>query len=1019
MHDILLRRDGSVWVATASGIEIYRPDGSSSTIATVDGFPLGAVTGLAEDPAGMVWATSGISFTGAIRWDGLRWRRFGPADGLDQRLYHRVLPDKAGTLWFLGLETPTRMGGDSRQKSGVFVYLEGRFVRWGDDHAPLHRSTYSLAEGADSSLWFGTNTGLSQWSRGSWRQWTTAHGLLNNRVFTLAVDRTGVVWFGDQTNGVGRLEGGQVSYLTTADGLLDDAVWDLKADESGKLWIATRGGLNSYAQGGWATFDVASGLTHTALWPVLRAGNRIFVGTWGGGTAILRLPSEYEHLPRVVFDPPVYDDGVLRVQWRAFGWWGNPGRSLETRYRLDGGSWSAWSDQNSVRLDAASSGDHALQVQAKDLFARYDPRGSGLRLNIEGPALLRPVVYLPLAALVLAILALVSMMAHRQAHHRRELRNLEETSRILLDAAPDTLYLLDPSGRIIAMNQAARHLPEIPPVGSRLFDVLPAPLAASRRAALEQVLSSKEPLVLEDQHDGRFYEHSIRPVLDGSGRLRRIALSSRDITDRRQLEGTMRSTVQFLRQILESSTTVAIISTDRQGTILFWNTGASNLLGHTPEEMVGRKSLGALLPAGEGEGQEELVQTMMSVLGERETVVRVLSVVHQDGRIRKIRVTISPQTDIGGMVQGMLVIGEDMTAQEAARRETEQAERLLRLLAFTLNCAKDAFVVTDLDNVILYVNQAFLEMYGYAEEELLGENVMIVRSHASPPALTEQILAATRNAGWSGEVLNRRKNGEEFPVELWTSTVTNEEGEAVALVGVSREISERKRAEDQIRSSLREKEVLLKEIHHRVKNNLQVITSLLSLQAGKLANAEMQAILKESQTRVKSMALVHEELYQSDDLSRVDFADYIRRLTTNLFHTYQTGPVAISLLVEVEEIFLAVDTAIPCGLIINELVSNALRHAFTGKNGGTVTIRLQRDGAVHVLTVADDGIGLPDSIDPGSTETLGLQLVSTLTRQLGGVLVVTRTQGTKFEIQFVEHQQQRAGTARSMYGGQG
>ena len=108
------------------------------------------------------------------------------------------------------------------------------------------------------------------------------------------------------------------------------------------------------------------------------------------------------------------------------------------------------------------------------------------------------------------------------------------------------------------------------------------------------------------------------------------------------------------------------------------------------------------------------------------------------------------------------------------------------------------------------------------------------------------------------------------------------------------------------------------------------------------------------------MALVHEELYQSEDFSRVDFADYIRRLTTNLFHTYQTGPVPISLLVDVQELFLTVDTAIPCGLIINELVSNALKHAFRDREGGTVTIQLQSDGALYVLTVSDDGIGLPD-----------------------------------------------------------
>ena len=165
----------------------------------------------------------------------------------------------------------------------------------------------------------------------------------------------------------------------------------------------------------------------------------------------------------------------------------------------------------------------------------------------------------------------------------------------------------------------------------------------------------------------------------------------------------------------------------------------------------------------------------------------------------------------------------------------------------------------------------------------------------------------------------------------------------------------------------------------------------------------MQSVLRESQTRVKSMALVHEELYQSENFSRVDFADYIRRLSTNLFHTYQTGPVAVSLVVDVQELFLTVDTAIPCGLVVNELVSNALKHAFPDGREGTVTIQLRADGPVYVLAVSDDGIGLPEDVDPSTTESLGLQLVDTLTRQLGGTLRIHRGNGTQFEIAFADN----------------
>lgn len=627
-----------------------------------------------------------------------------------------------------------------------------------------------------------------------------------------------------------------------------------------------------------------------------------------------------------------------------------------------------------------------------------------------------PLVLLPDMDLVIllilvacSVLGLGWLFLRRFGWRRRNAPPGEEASRALLNASTDPSYLVDATGYVLARNQAARMLPDSPATGMFLFSRISPALATSRLAALQQVMHSGQPLRLEDQFEGKHFEHNLYPIPGPGGAITRVTFSTRDVTERHSLEATLSSTVQFMRQILESSTTVAIISTDRQGLVLFWNTGAGNVLGFDADATVGQKTIELLLPPDEAASQELLMKVMMRVLGGQETVVQIMPFIHRDGRRRTLRVTFSPQHDNNGAVQGMLLIGEDITEREVARRETEQAERQLRLLAFTLNCARDAFVITGLDNRILYVNQAFTDTYGYMEEELIGRDVMMVRSPSTPPELAERIRQGTRGAGWSGEVMDRRKNGEEFPVELSTSTVRNDQGEPVALVGVARDITQRKAAENQIRTSLHEKEVLLKEIHHRVKNNLQVITSLLSLQSARIPGAEIQAILKESQTRVKSMALVHEELYQSEDFSRVDFADYIRRLTANLFHTYQTGPVAVSLAVDVEKVYLTVDTAIPCGLIINELVSNALKHAFAGREEGSVTIRLQRDGATHILTVRDDGVGLPSEIDPWTTETLGLQLVSTLTRQLGGALAVTREHGTSFEVRFVEQLQQRQG----------
>jgi PAS domain S-box-containing protein len=385
-------------------------------------------------------------------------------------------------------------------------------------------------------------------------------------------------------------------------------------------------------------------------------------------------------------------------------------------------------------------------------------------------------------------------------------------------------------------------------------------------------------------------------------------------------------------------------------------------------------------------------------LREKRTVTAELQEVHKDGRPLWVKVTVAPRIDRHGAVQGMLGVGEDLTAEIAARQNSEQRGREMRLLAFTLDCAKDGFCIRDLDNKILYVNESFRTMYGYREEELLGHNIEYLRSPAVPEVLSSEIRAMTLDGGWSGEILSRRKDGTEFTVEVYSSVVRNDQGEPVALVGVARDITERKHAEERIRDSLREKEVLLKEIHHRVKNNLQVITSLLNLQSTKVSNPETVAALKESQTRIRSMALVHEELYRSRDLASIDFSSYVRKLTSNLFHAYQAADVALHL--DVVDVYLPVDAAIPCGLIVNELISNSLKYAFVKRQSGKVTVAFHHDGPSYELRVSDDGVGLPAHFDLDRTETLGLQLVATLAKQLRGEIAVNRTGGTSFALTF-------------------
>lgn len=213
---------------------------------------------------------------------------------------------------------------------------------------------------------------------------------------------------------------------------------------------------------------------------------------------------------------------------------------------------------------------------------------------------------------------------------------------------------------------------------------------------------------------------------------------------------------------------------------------------------------------------------------------------------------------------------------------------------------------------------------------------------------------------------------------------------------------QRKQAEDQIKKTLKEKELLLKEIHHRTKNNLMVMSSILELQSQYINDEEALDIFRESQDRANSMALIHERLYQSTDLKRIDFGEYIENLTTDLFHTYLPHPGSIKLNINADNEMVDIDTIVPLGLVLNELVTNSMKYAFPDGAEGEINIEFHKDNNEFVLIVSDTGIGFPMDMDFRSTDSLGLKLVNNLIRQINGTIELERVNGTKFEIKFKE-----------------
>jgi PAS domain S-box-containing protein len=430
---------------------------------------------------------------------------------------------------------------------------------------------------------------------------------------------------------------------------------------------------------------------------------------------------------------------------------------------------------------------------------------------------------------------------------------------------------------------------------------------------------------------------------------------------------------------------------DSDGRIMRVNAQAEQLFGYAREELAGRH-IELLIPERFAGRHVDYRSGYMATPRLRPMGAGVdLFARRKDGSEVPVDIMLSPlQTQEGSLA---LAVVRDIT-------ERKRAEEKFRSL---LESAPDAMVIVDARGAIMLVNSQTEHMFGYPRQELLGRPVEILipaRFHEQHPHHREGYAAHSRvrPMGVGLELFGLRKDGTEFPVEISLGPLQTEEGMLVS--SAIRDITERKKAEATARQA---REMYLRELHHRVKNNLQVISSMLYLQARHAKDPEALEILRESRGRVRSIAMIHEKLNRDPELRTINFADYMRDLVADLTRTYAADPNRILVTVSAEDLTFEIDTAIPCGLIINELVSNVFKHAFPEGRSGQVNISLERaDTDEYRLVVRDDGIGLPKDSDWRTGSSLGLALVTDLTRQLDGAMEVDVDRGTTFRIAFKE-----------------
>ena len=580
------------------------------------------------------------------------------------------------------------------------------------------------------------------------------------------------------------------------------------------------------------------------------------------------------------------------------------------------------------------------------------------------------------------------------------LHQSEEKFRTFADYTYDWEYWVLPDNTILYTSPSCERITGYTPdefyKNPELMDEIIIPEDQDARAGhMNQIFVSTEPnsvdyRIRHRNGEVRWIAHICQPVYNKKKELVGRRSSNRDITERKRIEEALKESEEMFRNPVEHSPVGVYLSQD--DIIIYSNPKFAEMLGYTRNEM-SNKSFEQLVYADD-------LQKVRGAIGELVNNKQGAGYVQFRG-IKKDMTIIDLEEYGSSMIfrhrparYGTIIDITEHKQAEEALRESEQKYHDI------IDNATDLIQSVTPEGKIIYVNQAWMKTLGYSETDI---SHLSLKDIIHPDSLSHCMVAFKRllseeNIG-TIEAVFITKDGKKISVE-GNVNCRFINGKPAYTRGIFRDITERKQMGDQIAKSLKEKEMLLKEIHHRVKNNMQVISSLLYMQAKTLKDEKVKDILRESQNRIKSIALVHEKLYQSTDLDRIDYSEYLRKITDHLFESYQVDPNIIKLQLNLENVFMHINKAVPCSLILNEMISNSLKHAFPKGRKGVITIDIRKKADMYILIYSDDGIGIPEGITFERTESLGMQLIYGLVEQISGSIELERKGGTRYTITF-------------------
>ncbi|EFL50441.1 signal transduction histidine kinase [Solidesulfovibrio fructosivorans JJ]] len=610
--------------------------------------------------------------------------------------------------------------------------------------------------------------------------------------------------------------------------------------------------------------------------------------------------------------------------------------------------------------------------------------------------------FVVITSLLLFILLYRHVAAFRRKEH--ELRESREQYRLVVESAPDAILIHDGVRFVFANPEAAKLFGAASPEAIVGQDVLKFVHEDSQDATTERMRRNmllQGPARLREQRylrlDGTPIEVEVAAVPFALDATAGALVFVRDISRRKSIERDLRERDRAYRLLADNSHDV-IFTMDPRLRPTYVSPSIRRLRGVSVKEVMAETIEQMMTPASAARVRQAAERLIVDDKVDPNFVSRLeLELRRKEGGTVWAEAVVRPYFDAGGEFLGVVGVLRDLTERRAVEAELRRSREFLGML---VEAIPDPVFVKDKEHRFVLVNGALCAMLRQPAEAIVGatDYDFVAREEADVFIARDNIVLETGNEDLFEERFTD-KEGRGHTLVTRKGLFVDASG-ARFIVGVIRDVTQDKVRERQLRDSLLEKEVLLKEVHHRVKNNLQVISSLLFLQKDAIADPAVQEIFEESRNRIASMALIHEELYRSGDLARVDLKEYLERLVPKVVQSLR-GQKSIGFALNLAECRVTVDKAIPFGLIINELVTNAAKHAFADRQEGNIRLTVTREGVQVQAVVEDDGVGLPQNFHPDAVKSLGMQLIVQLTRQLRGVLTFgPASPGSVFRLRF-------------------